>query len=273
MNQVPQSILTSFGPFVVLFFLLVEGAISFLRGDKIYSLKDTLTNISILAVGNLLARFVWGILAYAAYTWVYQYSFFKIELNSWWAWTLLVIISDFVWYWEHRAGHQLRILWAVHSVHHSSEKYNYSIALRLPWLGGLTRIPFLMPMALIGFSPWAVVTGYSIVFLYQIWVHTEYVGRIPGFEEIFNSPSHHRVHHASNLHYIDKNYGGIFIVWDRLFGTFKREEERPNYGILHPIDSHNPIVVNSRDLVDTLKAIRHAPSVHEGLKLGFGPPT
>ena len=238
-------LLSKVGLPIVLAFLAVELTYSWWQNDGKYDRKDTLSNLGGAVINNVLSRFVWAALAYAAYFWVYSFAPIKLATTGWLPWAGALLLADFIWYWEHRFGHIVRILWAIHSVHHSSEKFNYSVALRLPWLGGLSRIPFLMPMALLGFSPDVILLSFSLVLLYQIWVHTEYVGKIGVLEEILMTPSHHRVHHAVNPQYLDKNYGGILILWDKLFGTFVREQERPIYGLTTPIETHNVVQLTS----------------------------
>ncbi len=266
------SLLSRYGLAIVLVFITVEALVSFFRKDEAYERKDTAANVGIGVVGTLIGLFLWSGVAYAAYTFAFGHRLLTIPLDRWWGWALLVLAADLAWYVEHRVGHKARLFWAVHSVHHSSEKFNYSVALRLPWLGGLTRIPFLLPLAFVGFPPVAVMTGFSIVFLYQIWVHTEYVGKIGALEEVLNTPSHHRVHHAKDARYLDKNYGGILIVWDRLFGTFQREDAPAHYGILHPIGSHDPVRIQSRDLLATFRALFQASSPREALRITLGDP-
>jgi sterol desaturase/sphingolipid hydroxylase (fatty acid hydroxylase superfamily) len=239
-------------------FIVTEALVGRLRGEKLYEKRDTLANLGIAFVNNLVATFVWTGLAVAAYTWASAHAPWHVPMTTWWSWALALLVADFLWYCEHRAGHRVRALWAVHSVHHSSEEYNYSIALRLPWLGGLTRIPFLMPMAFVGFAPAQVLFAFSVVLMYQIWVHTKLVKRIGWLEAVLMTPSHHRAHHAVNALYIDKNYGGILILWDRLFGTFVAESETPRFGVTKPIGTHNPAMINAHELVAIVRDLRSA---------------
>ena len=256
-------LLSKIGTPLVGVFILAEVLVGRARGEKVYKKSDTLANFGIAFVNNLIATFVWTGLAVAAYAWAYAHAPYKLPTTPWWSWALAVLVADFLWYCEHRAGHRIRMLWAVHSVHHSSEEYNYSIALRLPWLGGLTRIPFLMPMALVGFAPTQVLFGFSLVLMYQIWVHTKLVKRVGILESVLMTPSHHRAHHAVNAAYIDKNYGGILIVWDRLFGTFVAESEAPRFGVTKPIGTHNPLRINAHELVAMANDLRGASTWRE----------
>jgi sterol desaturase/sphingolipid hydroxylase (fatty acid hydroxylase superfamily) len=158
----------------------------------------------------------------------------------WWTYALLFLADDFAYYWFHRIHHEVRVFWASHVVHHSSEHYNLSTALRQTWTP-MTALPFWAPLALLGFPPWMILTQQAISLIYQFWIHTERVKKMPAwFEFFFNTPSHHRVHHGSNEVYLDRNYGGILIVWDRLFGSFQGETERVRYGLTKNIRSFRP---------------------------------
>ena len=153
-----------------------------------------------------------------------------------WTWLLALLAADFTYYWMHRLEHEHRILWASHSVHHSSNDYNLSVGFRLSLVEGFFGWAFLIPMILIGFSPFQAIVGLVLVAQYQHWVHTERVTKLGWLDEVFNTPSVHRVHHGSNRQYLDKNYGGILMIWDKLFGTFAREEEKVIYGLTRDIN-------------------------------------
>lgn len=174
---------------------------------------------------------------------LYQYRLFTIPF-TWWSWFILLFAEDFAYYWNHRIAHESRLFWASHVVHHSSTKYNLSTALRQTWSGSFYTFIFWAPLAIIGFHPLMIVTQMSISLLYQYWIHTELIDKMPKwFEAIFNTPSHHRVHHATNPQYLDRNHAGIFIIWDKLFGTFEPEIEKPVYGLVKNINTYNPIKV------------------------------
>ncbi|MGZ3695070.1 MAG: sterol desaturase family protein [Bdellovibrionota bacterium] len=157
-----------------------------------------------------------------------------------------VFVADFCYYWKHRMEHDLSVLWAEHSVHHSSGEFNLSTSLRLPWFGSYLNWPFFLIAIPLGFSGEQIILGHQVVLAYQYLVHTEFVGRLGVFERLLNTPSHHRVHHGRNPEYLDKNYGGIFIWWDKLFGTFQSETVAPLYGTVHPIGSQNPLAITFR---------------------------
>ena len=163
---------------------------------------------------------------------------------TWWAWILILFADDLTYYWNHRIGHTARFFWASHIVHHSSQKYNLSTALRQTWTGSFTSFIFYLWLPLLGFHPAMILMQMSISLIYQYWIHTELIHKMPRwFEFFFNTPSHHRVHHATNPQYLDRNHAGIFIIWDRMFGTFEPEVEKPIYGLTKNIDTYNPLKV------------------------------
>ncbi len=207
-----------------------------------YEFKDAMTSIT-MGLGNVFIGLFTKALALAFFTFLYNYRFFTIPL-VWWSWILLLFAEDFVYYWNHRIAHESRLFWASHVVHHSSTKYNLSTALRQTWSGSFYTFIFWTPLALLGFHPLIILMQMSISLLYQYWIHTELINKLPKwFEAIFNTPSHHRVHHATNPQYLDRNHAGIFIIWDKLLGTFEPEVEKPVYGLVSNITTHNPIKV------------------------------
>ncbi len=171
---------------------------------------------------------------------------------------IILFAEDFTYYWFHRISHESRLFWASHVVHHSSQKYNLSTALRQTWSGSFYTFIFWLPLVLIGFHPVMVLVQMSISLIYQYWIHTELIKKMPKwFEAIFNTPSHHRVHHATNPQYLDRNHAGIFIIWDRLFGTFEPEVEKPVYGLVTNIETYNPIKVAFIEWYNMLKDFLH----------------
>jgi sterol desaturase/sphingolipid hydroxylase (fatty acid hydroxylase superfamily) len=183
-----------------------------------------------------------------------------------------MVLWDFLYYWEHRFMHEVRVLWAHHVSHHSSERYNLSTALRQPWSPFLVVWVF-APMPLLGYATSTTRKAGQLNLLYQYWIHTEAIDRLhPWFEKVFNTPSHHRVHHGANKQYLDKNYGGILIVWDKLFGSFEPELRRVKYGLTKNIRTYNPIKVGYHEFVDIARDVRRSGSVREGLRAVFGPP-
>ncbi len=206
--------------------------------------KDTWTNILIgfvsVGFGAIFAYFT-----SQAYLWANSVTPIQMPMNVWWSWVLLMFIDDFAYYWFHRCSHEIRFLWNFHVVHHSSNQYNLSVAVRQSWFSGFSHWIFYVPVAFLGFPFWAFVTMHGLNLIYQFWIHTKFIGKLGWLEYVFNTPSHHRVHHGVNAQYLDKNYAGIFIIWDRLFGTFEEEKEEVKYGITTPINSYNPLWINT----------------------------
>ena len=162
---------------------------------------------------------------------------------TWWAVVAVLILADITYYWEHRIAHVVRLLWTQHAVHHSSRDYNMVTGVRFGPLEGVWSLVAHLPLILMGFAPELVFFGVIVVLAYQTWLHTELIGKLGPLEWVLNTPSHHRVHHGSDDKYLDKNYGGITIIWDRIFGTFQIEEETPRYGLKRDFDSKNPVAV------------------------------
>lgn len=259
--------------YVGLFFLVLivsETVWDFLRDER-KNLHESFSNFAI-ALGNVvLERVVFGVVFLAGLIVAEYFAFWKIPL-TWWSWVLAVVVADFTYYWMHRFEHEVRILWAHHSVHHSSPEFNLTTALRLAWVEGLVEWIFFVPMILLGFDLVQTVIGISIVVAYQTWIHTEKVGKLGWLDRVFNTPSVHRVHHGSNRVYLDKNYGGILIIWDRLFGTFQAESEQVIYGLTEPVGTANPVTVNFHEYRRIWRDLRKAKSTREVFGFVFGGP-
>ncbi len=205
----------------------------------------------------------------------WQHRLFDIPVNTWWGLSLLFFGQEFLYYWEHRLSHESRWFWASHVVHHSPNFLNLSAAYRLSWTAPFTGQQLIfLPLVWIGFSPLAVFAMLGLNLLYQFWLHTELVPRLGWFDRIFNSPSNHRVHHAANLAYLDANYGGILIIFDRLFGTYipERAEEPCRYGLVKPMHSHNPLKIVFFEWINLWRDVRHAKSFSEVCGLLFKAP-
>jgi sterol desaturase/sphingolipid hydroxylase (fatty acid hydroxylase superfamily) len=196
---------------------------------------------------------------------------FDVPVNGW-TMILAVLIADFLYYWNHRAEHRIRFFWAYHSVHHSSTDFNLTVALRLSWIEDFILWIFYIPMAFMGFYPLQILIGLEIVGLYQVWIHNQKIGRLGILESILNTASNHRVHHGSNSAYIDKNYGGILMIWDRLFGSYQAETEKVIYGLTDNIKTHNPIKINVIEYYRMIKDLRRSQTVKERFLSLFGPP-
>ena len=191
---------------------------------------------------------------------------------EWWALALAILIADFTYYWEHRIAHEVRILWTEHAVHHSSRDYNIITGIRFGPLEGVWSIIAHLPMVALGFPPELIFAGIIIVLAYQTWLHTELIGKLGPLEWVLNTPSHHRVHHGADDKYLDRNYGGISIVWDRLFSTFQVEEETPRYGLKRDFDSINPLRVWVSELPGLFRDLACARSGREAMGYLFGRP-
>jgi sterol desaturase/sphingolipid hydroxylase (fatty acid hydroxylase superfamily) len=227
-----------------------------------------------MGLGSLVVNIIMKGLAYGVYTILYQYRIFTIGWH-WWSWVLILFADDFTFYWHHRLSHELRVLWAAHVNHHSSQYYNLATALRQSWAEQLYKYFFWLWMPLLGFHPLMMLMMMSFSLIYQYWPHTEKIGKLPRwFEFLFNTPSHHRVHHASNIRYLDRNHGGILIIWDRLLGTFaeERDTEKPVYGITKNIHTYNLFKIASHEYVDLWHDVRNAPKFSDKIKHLFMPP-
>ncbi|PIX15351.1 MAG: C-5 sterol desaturase [Flavobacteriaceae bacterium CG_4_8_14_3_um_filter_31_8] len=207
-----------------------------------YEFKDAGTSIT-MGLGNVFLGLISKSLVLSVFLFFYEFRIFTIPF-TWWSWILILFAEDFCYYWFHRTSHENRLFWASHVVHHSSQKYNLSTALRQTWSGSFYSFIFWIPIIIFGFHPIMVLGQISVSLLYQYWIHTELIQKLPKwFEAIFNTPSHHRVHHATNPQYLDRNHAGILIIWDKLFGTFEPEIEKPIYGLVKNINTYNPIKV------------------------------
>ena len=237
-----------------------------------YTVRDTAASLS-MGLGYVALNLGWSLLYLAAYEGVQDLTPLHMDAGASWLAAIGVFVGwDFLYYWEHRADHRVRILWASHINHHSSRRFNFSTALRQPWTG-IGNLPFGLPLVLLGFSPAAVFTAQSANLLYQFWIHTERIDRMwAPIELVMNTPSHHRVHHGSNRQYLDRNYAGVFIVWDRLFGTFEPETERVVYGLTANIETYNPLRVAFHEYAAIGRDLRAVSSLRGRYTVLFGTP-
>jgi sterol desaturase/sphingolipid hydroxylase (fatty acid hydroxylase superfamily) len=235
-----------------------------------YELRDTRASLS-MGILNVVFSAAAKLLSIPFFAWVYSHRLVDIG-TQWWAWLVLLVAEDFCYYWFHRSHHEVRLLWAAHVNHHSSEHYNLSTALRQALLTPLTGPIFWAPLALLGYPPWMILTAQAWSLLYQFWLHTEAIDRIGPLEWILNTPSHHRVHHGKNVRYLDRNHGGIFIVWDRLFGTFEVEGEPVVYGLTKDIKTFNLFQIGFHEVVAIARDVRRAPGLRAKLGYLFAPP-
>ena len=253
--------------FIALIFIEVIATV--IRKKNYYRVNDAINSLST----GLLNVTTGVIFKLGAYTLIYNHAaLFSFDGNALWVWVLGFVLQDFFYYWNHRKGHEVNILWAAHAVHHQSEEYNLTTALRQTSTGFLLSWIFYVPMAILGIPPHIFLTVSLLNLLYQYWVHTRHVPKLGWFEYVFVTPSNHRVHHAKNRKYLDKNYGGVFIVWDRLFGTFIEEDEQYEpirYGTLKPLRSWNPVWANLHLYADMLQDAIKTSSWKDKLTLWF----
>ena len=215
----------------------------------------------------------WKFLALLGYAALYAYvAPWHLSPTQWYTWVIAIVGVDILFYAYHRIAHRVRLIWATHQAHHSSRYFNFATALRQKW-NNSGEIIIWIPLPLLGVPPWMVFTGFSINLIYQFWVHTERIDKLPrAYEFVFNTPSHHRVHHGMDPEYLDKNYGGIFILWDRLFGTFQPELFRPHYGLTKPVNTFNIWKLQTREYVAIAHDVRAATRWRDRLGYVFGPP-
>ncbi len=236
-----------------------------------YEARDTRASLTMGIVNVLINLGMKGV-QLSILTWFAGFARWHMDPHAWQNWLAGVVAVDFAYYWFHRSSHDVRLLWAAHINHHSSERYNLSTALRQSWTTPLTSLPFYWPLALLGFDPGLVLTLEALNTLYQYWIHTELVGRIGALEAILNTASHHRVHHGTNVQYLDRNHAGIFIVWDRLFGTFEPEGEPVRYGLTKNIRTFNSLVIAFHEYAAIARDVRRAKSFRDALGYVFAPP-
>ena len=230
-----------------------------------YEPRDTLTSLA-FGLGSTVSALLFGGVFVALYMGLWQFRLFDVPW-TWWAFALCFVLDDVKYYWVHRFGHRVRWFWASHVNHHSSQHYNLSTALRQTWTGFLTLgFVFALPLVLLGFHPAMIAICGGVNLIYQFWIHTEAIDRMPRwFEAVMNTPSHHRVHHATNPRYLDRNYAGVFIVWDKLFGTFEPEVrgEKIRYGIVKQLGSFNLLWAVFHEWIGIAQDMWRAPWKHK----------
>ncbi|MDN4174389.1 sterol desaturase family protein [Nocardioides sp. SOB77] len=264
-------------PFFLLFVVVEALAAYFLEderpdGSARYDGRDAWTSVSLGSV-SVVTMALWKLLGLAVYTVLFVHvAPWQLPADAWWTVALAVLGVDFFFYWAHRVAHRVRLVWATHQAHHSSEHFNFSTALRQKW-NNSHELVIWAPLPLLGVPPALVFLGFSISLVYQFFVHTERIRTLPRpIELVFNTPSHHRVHHGSDPEYLDRNYGGILIVWDRLFGTFQPELHRPTYGLTKPVGTYNLLTLQTHEYAAIARDVRGAPTLRDKLGYVFGPP-
>lgn len=251
-------------------FVLIEYLVGRKQYKNLYNGKDFLASLTIGLV-NVGLNGLMKLGMFSVFLFFYNLSPLKIP-HTWWSYVLCLVILDFCRYWAHRIAHEQRFWWSTHVVHHSSEHYNLSVSFRLSWTQNL-KLVFFLPVILMGFHPFVFFIVHQIEVLYQFWIHTELIRKLPApIEYIFTTPSHHRVHHSVNERYLDKNYGSTFIIWDRMFGTFQEEDEKAIYGITKPVNSYNPVYLVFHEWIEVFKDLGKSRSIKEAWNVLFGSP-
>lgn len=255
---------------LIIITIVSETVITAIKQKEVYDRRDALTNFLIgffaILVGLMMKGFSLGVFMSIQPFVPFHFQFTMVSA------VLLFLLSDMQYYWFHRLGHVSRFFWASHVIHHSSHHYNYSVGMRLPFTNGLYRFLFWMPIVLLGFPPEMVLLMDALVNFYTFFLHTEAIGKLGWLEKFLNTPSHHRVHHSSNPQYLDTNYGGVLIIWDKLFGTYADEEEKTRYGLTKPFNTYNPVKIVFDEWQGMIKDLRTAKGVNEILKVVFGSP-
>jgi sterol desaturase/sphingolipid hydroxylase (fatty acid hydroxylase superfamily) len=254
------------------FFIVVtiESVIAYRRNLNLYQGRDIANNI-ILGLFTTILMVIGKGTFLAFFTYFKRFALFDIGM-VWWSWIVLFFLNELIFYWFHRLSHEIRILWAFHVAHHSSTHYNFSTAVRNNFFIQTFRYVAWAPIAMIGFDPLAIILMDSVAYFFQLFVHTQMIRNLGFLEWFLNTPSHHRVHHGSNPEYIDKNYGAILILWDRLFGTFRKEEETVRFGITRNIDSQSVPNILFHEFIAIGKDIGRSRSLSDALHYIFGHP-
>jgi sterol desaturase/sphingolipid hydroxylase (fatty acid hydroxylase superfamily) len=256
------------------FFLLIalEFVVARVRGlDGAYRLNDAVNSLSLGVMSQVVGLFV-RVFNIGVYTLVFGHVALGVWPQAWWAWGLAIVFYDFCYYWNHRLGHESAVFWASHVVHHQSQYYNLSTALRQTSSGAFLGWIFYLPMAVAGVPPEMFAVAAIVDLLYQYWIHTEVIGKLGAFDRWFASPSNHRVHHAVNDRYLDRNYGGILMIWDRMFGTFVEESERCVYGTRAPLNSWDPLWANLEVYADLARKSWQAERWRDKVLVWLKPP-
>ncbi len=270
---------------VFLISIIIETAILTIQLKRTYNYPEAFASMG-MGIGSVFVNIISKTFYISLFFIIYQYRLFDLlgpptfegffdlawHKEHWYAWALLFFADDFTFYWCHRFMHEVRVLWAGHVNHHSSQEYNYATAVRQGWLEYAVKYIFWIWLAIIGFHPIMIFFMMQFSLIYQFFLHTELVGKLGFLEKFMNTPSHHRVHHGSDLHYLDKNYAGILIIWDKLFGSFEEETFVPKYGLTENIVTRNPLKIASHEIVSLSKDVGRAKSWKDKFKyLLLGP--
>ena len=258
---------------IVLAIILVEVFFSSIYDKNLYKKDDTLCTIGLLT-GNIFMVFALKGITLALHFYLFQFKLFNLSalMPIWALWILTFVMIDLVFYFYHRISHRVNFLWAIHMSHHSSEEMNFAVSFRQAWFGPISKLPFFMVLPLVGFDPTIIAVAGVVSTLWGIVGHTQIVGKLGPLEWIFNTPSHHRVHHGANSQYIDKNYGNLLIIWDRLFGTFEPEDEPVKFGLVRNVNTFNPTKITFMGWIDIFKNMKNASNFSEAIYFLLGPP-
>ena len=258
---------------IILAMILVETLISGLNKKSLYKNKDTLCTSGLL-LGNIIMGFAIKGATLGLHIFLYQFRIFDLVnvIPLWAMWLMTFILIDFVFYIYHRFSHRVRFLWAIHMSHHSSEEMNFAVSMRQAWLGPISKIPFFVILPILGLDPTIIAVAGVISTLWGVVGHTQVVGKLGPLELILNTPSHHRVHHGANPEYIDKNYGNLLIIWDRMFGTFEPEKAKVKYGLVNNVNTFNPVKITLMGWQSMMQDIKKAKNYKEVFSKIFGPP-
>ena len=258
---------------IILAMILIETLISGLNKKSLYKNKDTLCTSGLL-FGNILMGFAINGATLALHIFLYQFRIFDLinTVPLWAMWLMTFVLIDLVFYIYHRFSHRVRFLWAIHMSHHSSEEMNFAVSMRQAWLGPISKIPFFIVLPILGLDPTIIAVAGVISTLWGVVGHTQIIGKLGPFEWFFNTPSHHRVHHGANAEYIDKNYGNLLIIWDRMFGTFEPEKAKVKYGLVNNVNTFNPIKITIMGWQSMISDIQNAKNYKEVFSIIFGPP-
>jgi sterol desaturase/sphingolipid hydroxylase (fatty acid hydroxylase superfamily) len=259
---------------IALGLILLEALLLWQLRRKPYHWQASLASLG-LAFGHVLSRSLVTSMTIGLFEFAWSHRLWTMPIQQWWAILLLFLSAEFCYYWYHRAAHEVWWLWATHAVHHSAEHLNLSAAYRLGWTGLLSgNFLFFLPLCWLGFSPLSVTVAMALSLVYQFWIHTELIPKLGPLEWVLNTPSHHRVHHATNQEYLDQNYGGVLIIFDRLFGTFRAEQalNPPVYGLTHSLNTHNPIIIALQEWRRLWRAIKRAKTWRQSWRVALGPP-
>lgn len=252
-------------------FLGLEYIASIRKKRNLFTFENSVANISIGIAERLMNLFV-SASFYGLFYYIYDaFAVFEIPA-TFWVWIILLLATDLVWYWYHRLSHEINLFWAAHIVHHQSEDFNYTVSARITIIQAFLRNAFWCILPLLGFHPAMVISILVIHGTYSFFTHTQVIGKLGWFEHVLITPSHHRVHHASNEKYLNKNYGDLFIFWDKLFGTFQREEEQPDYGLTHPLKSYSFMWQHFHYFMEMFAAFRKAETLKKKFLVVFGKP-